>query len=320
MGSLQQMTTSSVPFTTMISVPHAAQRSRAPTAVPGMASDYRRMPGIPDLTDVTMDVRDRVAVVVLDRPDRKNAFTGPMGDGLGRIYAHCDGDDEVRAVVVTGAGDAFCAGADLAPGGDTFAAPTAQTADERRAFTSSPVRPTAWEIRKPVIAAMNGHAIGIGMSLAMQCDLRFIATGAKYGFVHNRRGVLPDAHAHWTVPRAVGFARAADLLLSGRHFTAEEAVGMGLAARALPPDEVLAAALEYARDVAIHTAPLSVALSKRLLWHQPALDADECDRLETAYHEVVMGRSDAREGVLAYLERRDPRWELSPTRDWPAEP
>jgi enoyl-CoA hydratase/carnithine racemase len=278
------------------------------------------MSAVSDLTDVTLEVRERIALVVLDRPERKNAFTGAMGEGLGRVYAHCDGDDDIRAVVVTGAGDAFCAGADLEPAGDTFAAPTARaTGAGGRSFTSSPVRPTAWEIRKPVIAAMNGHAIGIGMSLAMQCDLRFMATGAKYGFVHNRRGVLPDAHAHWTVPRAVGFAHAADLLLSGRHFTAEEALGMGLAARALPPDEVLSAALEYATDLALNTAPLSVALSKRLLWHQPALDAEECDRLETAYHEVVMGRADAREGVLAYLERREPSWELSPTRDWPAE-
>src|SRR6185295_4693867 len=166
-------------------------------------------------------------------------------------------DDDVRVVVVTGAGDAFCAGADLAPAADTFAAPVDHAAGGRdRPFTSSPVRPTAWEVRKPVIAAMNGHAIGIGMSLAMQCDLRFMATGAKYGFVHNRRGVLPDAHSHWTVPRAVGFARAADLLLSGRHFTAEEAFAMGLAARALPPADVLPAALAYARDLAVHTAPL----------------------------------------------------------------
>jgi enoyl-CoA hydratase/carnithine racemase len=164
---------------------------------------------------------------------------------------------------------------------------------------------------------MNGHAIGIGMTLAMHCDLRFMATGAKYGFVHNRRGVLPDAHSHWTVPRAVGFARAADLLLSGRHFTAEEALAMGLAARALPADEVLPAAIDYARDLAVNTAPLSIALSKRLLWHQPTLDADECDRLETEYHRVVMGRDDAREGVLAFLERREPQWTLSPTRDWP---
>jgi enoyl-CoA hydratase/carnithine racemase len=274
-------------------------------------------PTRPALTDLTLVVDGGVAVITLDRPEQKNAFTGAMGESLGLAYAYCDRVDAVRVVVVTGAGGAFCAGADLTPAAETFAAPRADAPASPRPFSSSPVRPTAWEIRKPVLAAMNGHAIGIGMSLAMHCDLRFMAIGAKYGFVHNRRGVLPDAHSHWTVPRAVGFARAADLLLSGRHFTAEEAAAMGLAARALPPEEVLPAALEYARDVAVHTAPLSIALSKRLLWHQPALDANECDRLETAYHRVVMGRDDAREGVMAFLERREPQWSLSPTRDWP---
>jgi enoyl-CoA hydratase/carnithine racemase len=264
-----------------------------------------------DWPDLAFRVDDHVAVVTLSRPERRNAFTGPMGDSLGRAYRRCDEDDAIRCVVVTGAGDAFCAGADLTPAGDTFAAPS------RERFTSSPVRPPAFEVRKPVIAAVNGHAIGIGMTLAMQCDVRILAVGAKYGFVHVRRGVIPDAHAHWTVPRAVGFARAAELLLTGRHFTAEEAVAMGLASQARPAAEVLPAALELAHDIAVNTAPLSVALSKRLLWASPALDADEVDRLESDFHQVVMGTADAREGVLAFLERRPPRWTLSPTRDWP---
>jgi enoyl-CoA hydratase/carnithine racemase len=267
--------------------------------------------------DLTLDVRDGVAVVTLDRPEQRNAFTGAMGDSLGRAYGACDADDDIRVVVVTGAGDAFCAGADLTTAGETFAAPDEPGAREAREFTSSPVRPTAWEIRKPVIAAVNGHAIGIGMTLAMQCDIRYLAIGAKYGFVHVRRGVIPDAHSHWTVPRAAGFARAAELLLTGRHFTAEEAVAMGLASRALAAAEVLPAALALAEDVAANTAPLSVAISKRLLWHDPPLTADEADRLETAMHRVVMGEEDAREGVLAFLERRTPRWTLSPTKDWP---
>ena len=267
-----------------------------------------------DFRDLTLEVADRVAVVTLTRPERRNACTGAMGASRGRAYRRCDEDDEVRAVVVTGAGDAFCAGADLTPAADTFATPA--TGPDQ--FTSSPVRPTAWEIRKPVVAAVNGHAIGIGMTLAMQCDLRILARGAKYGFVHVRRGVIPDAHSHWTVPRAVGFARAADLLLTGRHFTAEEAVEMGLANRAVEPDRVLATALEIAHDLARNTAPLSVAISKRLLWASPPFDADEADRLETAMHHHLMGQADAREGVLAFLERREPQWSLSPTRDWPA--
>jgi enoyl-CoA hydratase/carnithine racemase len=250
---------------------------------------------------VTVDIADGVAVVTLNRPEQLNAFTGRMGDELGRAYAACDADDAVRAVVVTGAGRAFCAGADLEPGGETFAAPGEQ-------FSASPVEPPAWEVRKPVLAAMNGHAIGIGLTLAMQCDLRLVAEDAKLGFVHVRRGVLPDAHAHWTVPRAVGHARAADLLLTGRTFSGREAAELGLVNRALPADEVLPATLDIARDIAEHTAPLSVALTKRLLWASPTLDRDEVGRLETEYHRLVMGTPDSREGVLAWLERRDPKW------------
>jgi enoyl-CoA hydratase/carnithine racemase len=255
---------------------------------------------------VTVETADGVAVVTLDRPEKLNTFTGRMGDALGQAYAACDGDDAVRAVVVTGAGRAFCAGADMEPGGDTFAAPTGDD------FSASPVSPPAWDVRKPVIAAVNGHAIGIGLTLAMQCDLRFVAEEAKLGFVHVRRGVLPDAHAHWTVPRAVGFARAADLFLTGRTFSGREAAELGLASRALPAEDVLSTALDVARDIAVHTAPLSVALSKRLLWASPALDREEIGYLETEYHRLVMGSPDAREGVLAWLERRDPRWTGKP--------
>jgi enoyl-CoA hydratase/carnithine racemase len=255
---------------------------------------------------VTVEIADGVAVVTLDRPDKLNAFTGLMGTELGETYTSCDADDTVRAVVVTGAGRAFCAGADMEPGGDTFAAPAGDD------FSASPVHPPAWEVRKPVIAAINGHAVGIGLTLAMQCDLRFVAEDAKLGFVHVRRGVLPDAHAHWTVPRAVGFARAADLFLTGRTFSGREAAEIGLANRALPGDDVLPTALDVARDIAVHTAPASVALSKRLLWASSALDRDEIGYLETEYHHLVMGTPDAREGVLAWLEHRDPRWTGKP--------
>jgi enoyl-CoA hydratase/carnithine racemase len=255
---------------------------------------------------VTLEIAEGVAVVTLNRAEHLNTFTGRMGDELGRAYARCDADDAVRAVVVTGAGRAFCAGADLEPGGETFAAPSS---DE---FTASPVDPPAWDVRKPVLAAINGHAIGIGLTLAMQCDLRLAAEDAKLGFVHVRRGVLPDAHAHWTVPRAVGFARAADLLLTGRTFSGREAAELGLVNRALPAQEVLTSTLDTARDIAVNTAPLSVALSKRLLWASPTLDRDEIGRRETEYHRMVMGTSDAREGVLAWLERRNPKWTGKP--------
>ena len=257
---------------------------------------------------VRVEREGEVAVLTLDRPDRLNAFTGRMGAELGRAYAACDADDGVRVVVVTGAGRAFCAGADLRNAGDTFAAPG-------DGFSSSPVRPAAWEVRKPVIAALNGHAVGIGLTIAMQCDIRVVAEGATLGFLHVRRGVLPDMHAHWTVPRAIGHARAAELLLTGRTFSGREAVDLGIASRALPASDVLPAALAMANEIAVHTAPLSVALSKRLLWTDAG--RDEVGRLETELHRRVMGAADAREGALAFVERRAPQWQQRVPRDWP---
>jgi enoyl-CoA hydratase/carnithine racemase len=261
--------------------------------------------------DLRCEIADGVAVVTLDRPNDRNAFSGPMATSLAAAYRECDGRDDVRAVVLTGAGSAFCVGADLSVGEDTFAK------REEVDFSADPVAFPPWDVRKPVIAAINGHAVGIGLTLAMQCDIRLVAIEAKLAFAHVRRGVLPDAHSHWTVPRTIGFARTAELFLTGRTFTGEEAAAMGLASRALPAAEVLPAALAMARDVATNTAPLSVALSKRLLWEARSLDRDEVGERETEYHHLVMGRPDALEGVMAFLERRMPAWSLDVPRDWP---
>ena len=261
--------------------------------------------------DLRVTIADGIAELTLDRPSERNAFSGPMAASLARAYRECDGRDDVRAVVVTGAGTTFCVGADLHAGADTFA-----RRDEPE-FSADPLTFPAWEVRKPVIAAVNGHAVGIGLTLAMQCDIRLVASEAKLAFAHVRRGVLPDAHAHWTVPRAIGFARTAELFLTGRHITGEEAATIGLASRALPAAEVLGAAREVARDIALHCAPRSVALSKRLLWESRAMTREEVGQRETAYHHLVMGRPDALEGVMAFLERRPARWGLAVPRDWP---
>lgn len=265
-----------------------------------------------ELEDLRFEVDRGVALVTLDRPDVRNAFSGPMGRGLGEAYRHCDADDSIRVVVVTGAGDAFCAGADMSAGVQTFAAPG-------DGFSASAVQPPAWEVRKPVIAAMNGHAVGLGLTLSFQCDVRIMAREGKYGVLQVRRGVLPDAYAHWTLPRIVGLSRAADLLLSGRKFDGDEAFAMGLASQVLPAEKVLPAALDLARDIAVHTAPLSVAVTKRLLWESPLLTPEDVERKETALHHHLMGRPDALEGVMAYLERRDPHWQGRVSADWPKE-
>jgi len=257
---------------------------------------------------VLYDVVDRVATITLHRPDVRNAFGQGMGPALDDAYRRADSDDDVRAVVLTGTPPAFCAGADMTSGGDTFSA-------QGSTFSAAAVEFPAWKVRKPVIAAVNGHAVGIGFTITLHADIRIMAADAKYGIVQARRGVMGDGYSHWTLPRLVGTERAASILLTGRFFDGLEAKELGMCSQVLPNDEVLPAALELARDIAVNTAPLSVAYSKRLLWQSFELDAARVEQLETQYH-PLMGSADAKEGVLAFLERREPQWQGRVTRDW----
>lgn len=263
------------------------------------------------MPDLTVTVADGVAVLTLNRPERRNAYTAEMGELLNTAYRECDQDDGVRTIVLTGAGDAFCVGADLAGGEGPFTA-------AGDSFTASPTDPAAFELRTPVIAAVNGHAVGIGLTLALQADIRIMAAGASYAVAQSRRGVIGDCMSHWTLPHLVGGAVAADLLLTGRSFDGAEAAALGVASRCLPGAEVLAEAMSVAADIAVNVAPMSAALSKRLLWdtmingYRPRQVA----ALETALHHRVMGGPDAREGVAAFVERRAPRWSASVSRQW----
>jgi enoyl-CoA hydratase/carnithine racemase len=232
----------------------------------------------------------------------RNAFGDGMGDELGDAFQRCDNDDEIRVVVLTGTPPAFCAGADMSAGGGTFAP------REASAFSAAAISMAAWDIRKLVIAAVNGHAIGIGFTLTLQCDIRIFAAEARYGIVQVRRGVMGDAYSHWTLPRIVGQSAAAEILLTGRTFDGHEAKELGVCSRVLPADEVLPAALALAGDVAANTAPRSVAASKGLLWSTWGLSPTEIERRETALHHELMNHADAGEGVLAYLEKRTPQW------------
>jgi enoyl-CoA hydratase/carnithine racemase len=267
--------------------------------------------------DVTVDIGEGVAVLTLDRPDHLNAYTADMGRQLSEAYRECDGDDDVRAIVLTGAGRAFCVGADFSGNISPFDAP----ADEG-AFSASPIDPAAFELRKPVIAALNGHAIGIGLTIALQADIRIVAEDAKYGVVQVRRGVIPDCMSHWTLAHLATLGVAAEILLTGRTFTGAEAVALGVANRALPAERVLDHALEMARDIAAHVAPMSAALCKRLLWDSAINNYTprQVASLETQLHHRVMGTADAREGVSAFLDRRPPRFGSRLSADWTALP
>jgi enoyl-CoA hydratase/carnithine racemase len=254
-------------------------------------------------TTVRVDVDESgVAMITLDGPERLNAFSGDTARQLGEAYRRCDADDTVRAVVVTGAGRAFCAGADMSAPGAAFDSPG-------EGFSASPIEPPAWRVRKLVIAAVNGPAIGIGLTLALQCDIRLVAEDAKLAIPQVRRGMVGDCAVHYTLKRAVGLAVAADVLLTGRTFIGSQAAALGIASRALPAGEVLPAALELARDVAVNANPASVAYSKRLLWTD--LNADEVVAEETAVHLKLMGGPDAAEGPAAWRENRPPMWRSS---------
>lgn len=258
---------------------------------------------------IRYEVDDAVALVTLNRPEKLNAMTAQMGVEMQDAMAEADGDDAVRAVVVTGAGRAFCAGADLGSG-TGFAAGWGTVERKYR-------RMTPMEVRKPVIAAINGAAVGAGLTWPLQADVRYVADDAKLAFAFVRRGVLPELASHVILPRLAGLARASELLLSGRTFLGSEAVEYGVATRAFPKEEVLPAALALARDIATNAAPLPVAISKRLIWEGVGVDLTAWRAREGALFALTTRHPDAREGTVAFFEKRAPRWSGSISREWP---
>jgi enoyl-CoA hydratase/carnithine racemase len=253
---------------------------------------------------VQMRVEDGVALLTLNRPERLNAWTTEMERVYFALLDQCDADEQVRAIVVTGAGRGFCAGADMeqlqALGDGTL---TASAETEERRPQSLPLT-----ISKPIIAAVNGACAGIGLVQALMCDMRFAAEGAKLTTAFARRGLIAEHGISWILPRLVGPARALDLLFSGRVVFAEEAQALGLVNRVLAPDRLLDAALDYARELAVHCSPASMAAMKRQVYadlERTLPDAlAEADRLMLASFTAP----DFVEGVSSFLERRDPRF------------
>lgn len=238
-------------------------------------------------------------------------MTPTMLELLSAAYRRCDEDDEVRIVILTGRGEAFCAGADLSAGGAAF---DMQDAGD---FSSCPLSMQAWQVRKPVIAACNGHAIGVGLSLALQCDIRIFAENSKYGLLQNRRGVIADNAVEYLLPRLIGFERAFELLVRAPRLSGRQAQQWGLAGRAVAAEQVLPTALTMARDMVENCAPLIMAMHKRLLWRSLDMKLPEFINLETRALHYSMGRADAIEGGAAWLQKRPPRWSSSIRREWP---
>jgi enoyl-CoA hydratase/carnithine racemase len=274
---------------------------------------------------VLTEVRDGVGEITLNRPARMNAFTWQMGRLLDEALVRFDADDDVRAIVVTGKGRAFCAGADLGRGGATFDRGGRASGAGRPRPAERPLEPRErlhpWEVRKPIIAAINGPAVGVGLTIPLQYDMRIVARDAKLGFVFVNRGVVPELASTWILPRLVGTARACELLLSGRIFLGEEAAAMGICNESLPVEDVLPRARELAREIAVNSAPVSVALTKRMIWDNLGqTDAARVMQREAPLFAWIGSQPDAREGVVAFLEKRDPSWSMKASRDTPELP
>jgi len=262
-----------------------------------------------DYEQIVYEVSDGVAVVTLNRPEKLNAMTALMGAEMADAMAEADADDGVRAVVLTGAGRAFCAGADLGSG-KGFAGGWGGVEREYR-------RMMPMEVRKPVIAAINGPAVGAGLTWPLQADIRYVASDAKLAFAFVRRGVLPELASHVILPRICGLAKASELLLSGRTFLGDEAVEYGVATRAFKKEEVLPAAMELARDIAANAAPLPVAIAKHLIWEGVGIDLDEWRKKERKLFELTTKHPDAREGTVAFMQKRAPEWSGSASKEFP---
>jgi enoyl-CoA hydratase/carnithine racemase len=272
--------------------------------------------------DITYEVDGPVATITLDRPDRLNAFTGRMMQEMISAFDEIDADDAVRTVIVTGAGRGFCAGADLGSGGDTFDADaqsggSAPSEMEQR-DGGGLLTLRIFECKKPVIAAINGPAVGIGATMTLPMDVRLASTQSKFGFVFARRGIVPEACSSWFLPRLVGISRAAEWCYSGRVFGPEEALAGGLVRSIHEPDELLGAAQELAEEIAHNTSAVSVALTRAMLWRMLGeshpMAAHEVDSPGIAY----LGKSaDAREGVMSFLEKRPPAFTDSVSGDMP---
>ncbi|PSR63359.1 enoyl-CoA hydratase [Nocardia nova] len=267
-----------------------------------------------DMADIRWEISDSIATITLDRPQQLNAFTTAMGEELIAALDDFDRDDRVRAIIVTGAGRAFCAGADLSAGAETFAAETTDTFRDG----GGEVALRMFESQKPIIAAVNGPAVGVGITMTLAADFRLAADTARIGFVFNRRGIVPESCSSWFLPRLVPMQTALDWVYSGRLVEADEALDAGLFYALHPVADLLDQARALARRLTEHSAPVSVALSRQMLWR--GLGAEHpmiSHRVESRGINQRGASADAREGVSAFLEKRPAQFPDSVERDLP---
>ena len=273
-----------------------------------------------DYEQIIYDVEDHIATITLNRPDRMNAFTGTMMNEMIDAFDVIDADDDVRAVIVTGAGRAFCAGADLGGGGETFArgGSDVQTDVGVPRDGGGMLTLRIFESKKPVIGAVNGAAVGVGVTMTLPMDIRLAAEDAKFGFVFGRRGIVPEACSSYFLPRVVGISQAAEWCYSGRVFPAQEALDGRLVRSLHPADDLLPTARSIASEIAENSAPVSVALTRQMLWRM--LGADHPMEAHRVDSRGIMERgksADSKEGVESFLEKRPAEYSNSVSDELP---
>ena len=267
---------------------------------------------------ITYDIQNHIALITLNRPDQLNAWTVTMMEELIKALHIAEADDNVRVVVVTGAGRAFCAGADLSAGGFNVQLDKKGTKEPHR-DTAGQATLTMYDMKKPIIGAINGPAVGVGMTMTLAMDIRIAAdTVSKMGFVFNRRGIVAEGCSTYFLPRIVGISLASELILTGRIFSSKEALDMGLLSRIVPPEALKETVMALARDIAENTSAISSALSRQMLWKGLGDDHPMASHIrESKGLEYLFTSNDCMEGVMSFLEKRPARFRMKPSTDMP---
>lgn len=271
-----------------------------------------------EFEQILYEVEDRVAVITLNRPDMLNAWTPVMMQNIIDALDMADEDDNVRVVIFTGAGRAYCAGADLSAGGFRL---TGKDTGEDAVHRDTAGRATLrmFNMKKPLIGAINGHAVGVGITMTTAMDIRIASeTATKIGFIFNRRGIVPEGCCTYFLPRIIGVSRAAELILTARLFTAKEGLEMGLFSQVVSPEELLPAAKKIAYEIADNTSAVSTALSRQMVWkmltqaHPMAAHIVESRSLD-----AMFASADAKEGTVSFMEKRSAKFPMKPSCDMP---
>jgi enoyl-CoA hydratase/carnithine racemase len=273
-----------------------------------------------DYTQIAYDLEDGVLTLTLDRPEQLNAFTDVMKRELIDAFDRADADDAVRAIIVTGRGRGFCAGADLSGGANTFNVGSRGRTTDIGEYRDGGGQLTLriFQCKKPVIAAVNGPAVGVGATMQLAMDIRLASEQARFGFVFSKRGIVMEACSSWFLPRIVGIQQATEWVYSGRVFNAQEALAGGLVRSVHPPGELLSAARELAREFATNTSAVSVALSRQMLWRGLVADHPMQAHMADSRGILIMGASaDVKEGVASFLEKRAPNFQMSVSKELP---